>query len=252
MSPLPAGGAVGVGHPDMAHGDATDGHTILQHVLDTLPLVALAADAEGRVRYLGGAALEAFGLTAADLEGESVFALFATDAEPVGCARRALAGEPSDLVLDVQGRCFRTRFVPFFDRLGEPDGFVMVGHDTTEHEEAERARRRIAHALDAAADAIGVADIDGTALFVNRAMEGLFGYSREAMNAAGGPPVLYQDPAVAGAVFDAVRAGDRWEGEVTFVARSGAPVRVHLAAAAVYDEVGDLIGLLGIHRPLDG
>lgn len=252
VSPLPGGGAVGVGHPVAARAEELEAPALLLHVVDALPLVVLSTDAEGHVRYVGGAALEAFGLTAEDLEGESVLALFERSPERSACAQRALSGEPSDVVLDVQGRCFRTRFVPLFDPLGRPEGLVMVGHDVTEHEASERARLRIAHALDAAAEAIALADVDGVALYVNRAMETLLGYSLEAMNTAGGAPACYADPAVAGAVFDAIRAGERWEGEVTLVTRSGTPVRAALAAAAVYDESGDLIGLLGIHRPLEG
>ncbi|HLT46575.1 MAG TPA: PAS domain-containing protein [Rubricoccaceae bacterium] len=251
-SSLPMGGAVAVGYPGASHAEEAEAHAVLQHVLDSLPLVVLCTDAGGRVRYLGGAALEAFGLTAGDLEGESVFDLLAHSPERAAYARRALAGEPGEAVLDVQGRLFRTRFVPRLDRAGRPGGLVVVAHDVTEHEEAERARQRVAHALDAVADAIGLFDVAGTALYVNRAMEALLGYSLEAMNAAGGPPALYANPAVAGAVFDAIRAGERWEGEVTLVARSGAHVRVRLHAAAVYDGSGDLIGLVGLHRPVEG
>src|SRR5690606_9242088 len=161
-----------------------------------------------------------------------------------------LGGEPCEAVLDVQDRLFHTRFIPRLDHDGEPAGLVMVAHDVTAHEATARAHSRVAHALDAVADAISLADVSGTALFVNRAMEALLGYSLEAMNAAGGPPALYDDPAQAGAVFDAARAGERWEGEVTLVARSGDRVRVLLHAAAAYDAAGELIGLVGLHRPL--
>jgi PAS domain S-box-containing protein len=250
VSPLADGGAVAVGHPAAARAEDADAPTLLQHVADALPLVVLSADAGGHVRYLGGAALEAFGVTAEDLQGEAVFALLEGGAEGAVYARQALAGEPVEALLTRGGRCFRARFAPLFDAAGRPDGLVMVAHDVTEREEAERTRQRIAHALDAAADAIGLSDVTGTALYVNRAMEALLGYSLEAMNAAGGPPALYADPAVAGAVFDAIRAGERWEGEVTLVARAGHPVRLRLAAAAVYDDAGDLIGLIGIHRPV--
>jgi PAS domain S-box-containing protein len=223
---------------------------VLQHVVDALPLVVISTDAEGRIRYIAGSALDAFGITADGLEGESVFGVVAHHAEAVACARRAREGEPSDVHLDLGEHRFRVRFAPLHDRRGRPDGLVIVGHDVTEREDAERMRQRITHALDAAGDAIGLADVDGMALFVNRAMEELLGYSLEAMNAAGGPAALYRDADVAGAVFAAVRAGERWQGEVTLAGRSGADVRVRLHAAAVYDEAGELIGLIGIHRPL--
>jgi PAS domain S-box-containing protein len=251
VTPLADGGAVAVGHPARALPEDADAPTLLQHVADALPLVVLTAGAAGHVRYLGGAALEAFGVTADDLQGEAVFALLDGAAE-AACVRQALAGEPTEVLLTRGGRCFSARFAPLLDAAGRPDGLVMVAHDVTEREEAERARQRIAHALDAVADAIGLSDVTGTALYVNRAMEALLGYSLEAMNAAGGPPALYADPAVAGVVFDAVRAGERWEGEVTLVARAGHPVRLHLTAAAVYDSAGDLIGLIGVHRPVAG
>jgi PAS domain S-box-containing protein len=252
VSPLPAGGAVAVGSLAPRRDEDAEARTVLQHVADTLPLVVLSTDAKGRVRYLGGAALEAFGITAEDLQGESVFVLLGARSEAAAYARRALVGEPNEALLTRGGRLFRTRFLPLLDEPGRPDGLVMVAYDVTEREEAERARRQLAHALDAVADAIGVSDVSGTALYVNRAMEALLGYSLEAMNAAGGPPALYADPETAGAVFDAIRAGERWEGEVTLVARAGHAVRLHLTAAAVYDSAGDLVGLVGVHRPSGG
>src|SRR5690606_31988105 len=109
VSALPVGGAVAVGRSGASRVEAAEAHTVLQHVLDSLPLVVLSADAEGFVRYLGGAALEGFGLTAADLEGESLLDLFAHRPGRAAYVRRALGGEPCEAVLDVQDRLFHTR-----------------------------------------------------------------------------------------------------------------------------------------------
>src|SRR5690606_21201027 len=142
VASLPVGGAVAVGRQGAARAEASEARTVLQHVLDSLPLVVLSADAEGDVRYLNSAALDGFGLTAADLEGESLLDLFAHRPGRAAYVRRALGGEPCEAVLDVQDRLFHTRFIPRLDHDGEPAGLVMVAHDVTAHEAAARAHSR--------------------------------------------------------------------------------------------------------------
>ncbi len=251
FSPLHRGGAVGVGQFGASGGfRESDVHGVLRHVSDALPMVVYATDAEGRFTYVDGSALDAFDIVGADLVGEVVFEIYGHQAERMGYVRDALSGQPTDVLLEVRDRQFRARYLPL---LGDDDrvaGMVMVAYDASAEAAAERRFRQLAAAIDAVEDPIGLADVSGAAVYINRAMADRFGYTLDELNAAGGPAAVYRDAAVATEVFDAIRAGEPWEGEVDFVTRHGESVRAHLRARAVYSDEGELIGLVGVHHVL--
>jgi EAL domain-containing protein (putative c-di-GMP-specific phosphodiesterase class I) len=75
--------------------------TRLGMVVDAAPVVLFATDAEGTLVLSAGKGLEAMGLAAGELVGESLFERWAHVPEIVDAARRALAGESLDNRLDL-------------------------------------------------------------------------------------------------------------------------------------------------------
>ncbi|QIZ71393.1 PAS domain S-box protein [Oxynema aestuarii] len=81
-------------------------------------------------------------------------------------------------------------------------------------EQAQEALIRVTEAVESTSDAIGMSDTSGRSIYHNRAFLELFGYSVEQLNHAGGPTVLFADPKVGARVFESIRRGESWSGEV--------------------------------------
>lgn len=252
FAPLSRGGAVGVGQFLRVNAvGEREAHRILRHVSDSIPMIVYATDANGEFTYVDGSALDLFGIAGGDLVGESVFELYGDREERIGYVRRALQGEPTDVQVAIRDRSFRTRYIPLVGNDDRVTGLVMVAYDNSGETESERRFQQLAYAIDAVDAAIGVSDVDGKVLHLNRAMIDRFGYTLEQMNDAGGSPAMYRNPSQAAHVFGAIRAGERWDGEVEFQTRTGETTRLHLQADAVFDDTGALIGLVSVHRELD-
>lgn len=144
------------------------------------------------------------------------------------------------------GTVFDTTAYPVLDEAGQVRQVAVFTTDVTQqvaiHEELLRIRR----AVESSSDAIGMADMTGRHVFSNKAFEDLLGYTVEQLEAAGGPPVLYKDRALAAEIFDKLISGTPWSGIVAMVTRSGQDLMVDLRADAIRDEAGRLIGLIVI------
>ncbi len=115
---------------------------------------------------------------------------------------------------------------------------------------AEEQLFQIRQAAESASDAIGIADYSGQSVYHNPAFEQLFGYTPSMLNEAGGPGVLFVDSAQGERVFEAVRAGQSWHGEVQMEGRDGMRHEIALRANPIHDQQGEIIGLLGIHTDI--
>ncbi len=137
-------------------------------------------------------------------------------------------------------------------RLVEPEkGIVQaVIRDITEQKRAAEELLRITKAVENASDAIGMSDPQGRHFYQNRAFTDLFGYTVDELEAAGGGPVVYMDPDVAGEMFENIMNGGSWIGEVEMMSKSGRTLPIFLRADAIKDDAGNIIGLVGVHTDI--
>ena len=129
---------------------------------------------------------------------------------------------------------------------------IMIGtvQDITERKLAEDELLRITKAVESSSDAIGMSDPNGCHFYQNEAFTTLFEYSAEELAAEGGGPAVYADQRVARGVFETIKAGKSWAGELEMVSKSGRKFPVALRANAVLDESSEIIGLVGIHTDI--
>ncbi|HEY9298213.1 MAG TPA: histidine kinase dimerization/phosphoacceptor domain -containing protein, partial [Phormidium sp.] len=139
---------------------------------------------------------------------------------------------------------------PIRSKEGNITHFVSTGKDITERRKVEEKLSRIVKAIESVSDAIGMADVSGVSSYHNKAFLDLFGFTVEALNAAGGPPILYSNPTVAQDVFRTIQNGNSWSGEVTMMKQDGTPLLIFLRADAIKDEEGKLVGLIGVHTDI--
>ncbi len=109
---------------------------------------------------------------------------------------------------------------------------------------------RIKRAIETTGDAIGVTDFKGGPIFHNQALTNLFEYTAQELKEAGGPTLLYGSQKVAKEVFEAIMGGKSWNGDIEMVSRSGRKFPVALRADAIVDDVGKVIGVIGVHRDI--
>ncbi len=119
--------------------------------------------------------------------------------------------------------------------------------DITERKLAEEKLIFINKAIESTRDAIGISDSTGKHFYQNKALTNLFEYSTaEELQAAGGGLAVVYDPAVAKEMFENIKAGKSWSGELEMITKSGRVFQAYERADAVLDKDGKNIGLIGI------
>ncbi len=109
---------------------------------------------------------------------------------------------------------------------------------------------RVSKAIESTSDAISIADVDGTAIYHNQAFTDLFGYTINELNVRGVPSSLFVRPAVAVEIFETVRTGRSWRGEVTLKTKNNRRVPILLRANAIEDDDGQHIGLISVYTDI--
>ncbi len=134
------------------------------------------------------------------------------------------------------------------DEAGNPlkvNGVVM---DITEQHQIEGKIKFQAKLLEAVDQAVITTDLKGNIIYFNRFAEELYGWDAE--DAVGKDvlevtvPEISQDQGRE--IMKAIARGESWEGEFTARRKDGSTFWAHVKDSPVFDEVGNLIGIVGI------
>jgi PAS domain S-box-containing protein len=106
--------------------------------------------------------------------------------------------------------------------------------------------RRISQAVESTSDAIGIGDIEGNAVYHNRAHIEMLGYSVQDLNAASERGVLFADKSVAQEIFRKVSQGQSWRGETSIVAKDGRHILADVRTDVIRDSSGKPVGIFGV------
>jgi PAS domain S-box-containing protein len=112
-----------------------EGQTRLGVMIEKMPAVLLTTDTELRFTSGLGAGLEALGLRANEMRGQSLFEYFRTEDPtftPIAAHRKALAGESVSYEIDWQKRIFESHVQPLRSSEGEILGVIGVALDITD------------------------------------------------------------------------------------------------------------------------
>jgi len=219
-------------------------------LFDSLPIAVGHADRSERVtfvnrmyRTLFGSAREHVGHSVREMLGDRIY----LPAAPY--IRRALAGEESQITLQVQREDGSTgmrliRYVPERDQAGEVVGFFVLIEDVTERKRDEEARAWLAAIVEHANDAIIGRSLDGRILSWNAAAVRLFGYA--AGEVVGQPVTLIMSPDHCDDVdghSDVLRqGGEIAPAEVLRRAKDGRMISVLRSISPIKDNAGQVIG----------
>ena len=139
---------------------------------------------------------------------------------------------------------------PLYDRLGKLRGFSKVTCNATQRKQTQDKLLRFSQAVESSSDAIGIAALDGSSIYHNQAFIALTGYTVEELNAAGGPPAIYNQLETAAAIFETIQNGDSWSGEVEIKTTTGQIVPILLRGDCIRDEAGNPVGLIVVHTDI--
>ncbi|UCG80022.1 MAG: PAS domain S-box protein, partial [Desulfobacterales bacterium] len=189
------------------------------------------------------------------------------------CAEEQHTSMKTDVYTSFNNRHYRSRFIHLNDASGRGVGDMIVMMDVThpmaqlhttllmigliclgvggilfallllyvdrverEMATAQEKLIQVTKAVESTSDATVMVDPSGQAIYQNRASLELFGYTVEELNEAGGPLILYVDPALAHEVFDTIQGGNSWRGEAEMRTHEGRTVAVALRVDVIRGE----------------
>lgn len=221
-------------------------------VLDTLPVGIAYLDLQQRInfvnesfkRWLNGHHENLIGVQFRELLKED-FAVISPHLEKSFCGETVTC-ETSLRKRNGDKRMVSAFFAPHLGSNGEALGAVSVISDITERKRFQEKLLRIGAAVDGSSDAIVMASPQGEHFYQNRTFSNLFGYKPKDLRGPLGPLLAFTDHRVGGEIFDTIRQGKKWLGEVDMVTKDGRCLPVHLKADAICDNQGEVSTLLGI------
>jgi PAS domain S-box-containing protein len=226
----------------------------LRTIVENVPVVLFALDAEGTFILSEGKGLERLGVAPGELVGESVFDVYDDDEAALERVRRALDGEHVDGTLEPQGAAFETWYRPVTDDDGTVVQVIGAAIDVTERKERERELERYRTLVEAVGDPMYVLDADGTIEMVNRAMAEYLGADREAVVGQPASSFLADVDAeqTRELLVDLLADPDReWATrEVTLVTADGEQREAEINVSTLADEDGELGGSAGVVRDI--
>lgn len=212
------------------------GEDIHHLLLDSLNETLAVVDETGVFTFANSIAAARLKTTPEALVGKTMWDLFPKETADRQMAvirtvletNQGLVDEAPAMVLG-RLRWYRTRVEPLKKVCGKPREVLLLAVDITERKEMEDALRRreeqlrlFQSVLDSSHEAVGICDAAGRVVYVNRAYEELFGYTKaEAVrDTTPGRCCLDIESRASDEGLPANRT-DSWEGEVVATHRSG-------------------------------
>ena len=123
----------------------------LRDLIANAPVILFALDASGVVTLSEGKGLEAFGVKAGELVGQSIFDLYHDSPGLHSSARRALAGEAVTFITEANDQFFEIHLIPLLSRSGKVAGVNGVTYNITDRRRTERELRLVIDTIPAMA-----------------------------------------------------------------------------------------------------
>ncbi|NQE36926.1 PAS domain-containing sensor histidine kinase [Microcoleus asticus] len=210
-------------------------YNLLLTVINSTPTALFVKDIQGRYMMLNAAGASIIGKSVDDIIGRDDSELFSAEIagnirktdRPIMAAGKTQAIEEE---LPVKGnlRTFLSTKSAYRDGQGNISGIVSIARDITESKQAEIANSSLAAILEATPDFVGIWDLEGRAVYINKAGRKMVGINENEdiskrqvaeFTAASARSALKQ--AIATAV-----SGGVWSGETAFVSASGLEIPV--------------------------
>ena len=171
---------------------------------------------------------------------------------------RGLAGESAPLhevdVVTSEGRVISIELSTsnLYGPHGELTGRVGVFRDITERRQADQAVRRLAAAVEQAAESIVITDVDGSIQYVNPAFERITGYTKE--EAIGRKPSMLksgeQDQDFYRALWECIKRGETWQGRFRNRRKDGTLYEEDATISPIRNDSGAITSFVAVKRDI--
>lgn len=139
---------------------------------------------------------------------------------------------------------------PIRDSSGQVIGVSVIGRGISHLKQAERARARLALAVEHTDESVVITETDGTITYVNPAFEEITGYRREEV--IGQNPRLLksgrQGPELYQAMWATLERGQAWTGTLTNRRKDGTLYEAEAVISPVRDETEQVINYVAVER----
>ena len=236
----------------LANSDLIERHSAeLDVVTDGVPALISYVDPQQRFRRVNHAYEKLFGLKREEILGKTVAEIVGPEhyeiAKPY--LEKALRGEPANFRSRVRGHDGTLRDIELSCRpdIGIDEtvrGVVVMAQDTTDQNQAQLARARLAAIVDSSDDAIISKTLDGEITSWNAAAQAIFGYtSAEAVGRRITMIIPEERRAEEDEVLARLRRGEKIEHfETERRTKDGRTINISLTISPVKDSEGNIIG----------
>ena len=145
-----------------------------------------------------------------------------------------------------------SRIAPEFDRDGTVASILVMTRDMTARIEAEDERRRLAAAVDQAAEGIIVSNARGEILYANPSESAMTGYSRDELVGTSGTR-LWQggpDAHLLPVIRETLALGEPWSGRVSRERKDGSSYLSEITISPIRDAAGTITHYVGLSRDI--
>jgi diguanylate cyclase (GGDEF)-like protein/PAS domain S-box-containing protein len=222
-----------------------------KHIVEAIAEAVVATSLEGKITYVNTAAEQMLGWDADELIGRDLLATI---------PNQSLIDEAQDIAGHVRtGRSWFSEFslqrkdgstfpalislAPVTDESGATTGIISVYSEISELKRAEEENRFFKHVVDAVGQVVIANDMDRNITYWNQADEVV---GADAATVAPIPDFLPTIPQIT----SIVRSGGAWVGEFPLQHRDGRTIPALTTLKPIYNEEGDIIGVLGAHTDI--
>ena len=231
-----------------------EGERQLRAILDNIPDLAWLKDREHRFITVNNVYSQSCGLSLDELIGKTDLEIwpeelthqyFADDQEVIETGKRKRIEEQIQRA-DGSHVWVETIKAPVLDEHGQVVGSVGTARDITERRNAEQELRKLSAAVEQSPAAIFIMDPEGTIEYANPKFCETTGYALDEV--VGQTPELlrtdYVEPGQFGKMWQAIKTGQEWRGEMRNRKKSGDHFWTSVAISPITDARGEISHLL--------
>lgn len=122
----------------------------------------------------------------------------------------------------------------------------ILANEIAQRKQVEEELLRISHAVRSTSDAIVITDLQGKHIFHNKAFLQIFKFTTADINRLGGTAIIYRDQELGRRIYQIIRSGGTWNGEVVMVNKDRQLLTMLQRSDAIRDNSGHIIGLISL------
>jgi rsbT co-antagonist protein RsbR len=140
--------------------------------------------------------------------------------------------------------------IPIYDEHGAIYATGGISTDVTLRKRAEEELRLFQTLVENAPDGISIVGLDGRMTYANPSFKQISGYGEDTIGMSMADFRPAEEKSGAGAIMQEIREKGIWQGNQIYQRKDGSTFPAQVSAFMIYDEQGNPVSLMGIHRDI--